>query len=302
MSCPRRRWARCCAASCATNESIAKSSVYFVGPPGRASALSAAGLRVHTECDNAMTHSRPLAILSALAEEQSGLVEQLQQAHCARHAGREFWQGELGGLPVVLALSRIGKVAAATTSVALIERFGVGAIVFTGVAGGVGHGVQVGDVVVGSAYVQHDMDASPLFPRYQIPLTGQTAFAADAALTLALVAACMVGLQGLQHGGRSPQIHQGLIASGDRFVNGLDETRSIVEALRSHGHEPLAVEMEGAAVAQVCHDYDLPFAAVRTISDRADDAAHVDFPVFVRDVASVYARRIVMELVRTRAT
>jgi adenosylhomocysteine nucleosidase len=95
-------------------------------------------------------------------------------------------------------------------------------------------------------------------------------------------------------------VHQGLIASGDRFVNGLDETRGIVAALRSHGHAPLAVEMEGAAVAQVCHDYGLPFAAVRTISDRADDSAHVDFPVFVRDVASVYAQRIILELLHKR--
>ena len=243
---------------------------------------------------------RPLAILSALAEEQAGLVEQLQYAQCTSHAGREFWQGQLGGLPVVLALSRIGKVAAATTSVALIERFAVGSVLFTGVAGGVGPGVQVGDVVVGSGYVQHDMDASPLFPRYQIPLTGQTVFTADAALAHALVLACEVGLQGLQHAGRTPVVHQGLIASGDRFVNGLDETRRIVDALRSHGHAPLAVEMEGAAVAQVCYDYGLPFAAVRTISDRADDSAHVDFPVFVRDVARVYAQRIILEWLHNR--
>jgi len=242
---------------------------------------------------------RPLAILSALAEEQAGLLEQLQGAERTLHAGREFWQGQLDGLPVVLALSRIGKVAAATTAVALIERFGVHQIVFTGVAGGVGAGVQVGDVVVGTGYVQHDLDASPLFPRYQIPLTGQTVLAADAGLVQALVAACDAGLHGLQHAGRVPVVHQGLIASGDRFVNGAEETRRIVEAMRSHGHAPLAVEMEGAAVAQVCLDYGLPFAAVRTISDRADDTAHVDFPVFVRDVARVFAQRIMAALVRT---
>jgi adenosylhomocysteine nucleosidase len=243
---------------------------------------------------NGRLHLRaPLAILSALAEEQAGLLEQLQGALCIRHAGRDFWQGALDGLPVVLALSRIGKVAAATTSAALIERFGVAQILFTGVAGGVGPGVQVGDVVVGTGYVQHDLDASPLFPRYQIPLTGQTVLAADTEMVATLLAACEAGVQGLQHTGRVPVVHQGLIASGDRFVNGVDETLQIVEALRSHGHAPLAVEMEGAAVAQVCADYGLPFAAVRTISDRADDSAHVDFPVFVRDVASVYARRIV---------
>lgn len=240
----------------------------------------------------------PLAILSALPEEQAGLLEQLQGAHCTRVAGRDFWQGLLLGQSVVLALSRIGKVAAAATSVVLIERFGVSQIVFAGVAGGVGAGVQVGDVVVGSGYVQHDMDASPLFPRYQIPLTGQTIVAGDAALVQALSAACHQGLQGLQHAGRTPVVHQGLIASADRFVNGAEETRRIVDALQSHGHTALAVEMEGAAVAQVCADYGLPFAAVRTISDRADDSAHVDFPVFVRDVASVYAGRMVAALVQ----
>lgn len=241
---------------------------------------------------------RPLAILSALAEEQAGLLEQLQGAQRTAHAGREFWQGQLAGVPVVLALSRIGKVAAALTSTVLIERFGASAIVFTGVAGGVGRNVQVGDVVVGTGYVQHDMDASPLFPRYQIPLSGQVALHADAALARALVFASVVGLQGLKHAGRAPVVHQGLVASGDRFVNGVEETRLLVNALHSHGHEPLAVEMEGAAVAQVCADYGIPFAAVRTISDRADDNAHVDFPVFVRDVASAYAQRIVAELLR----
>ena len=75
----------------------------------------------------------------------------------------------LYGQPVVLALSGIGKVAAATTAAALIERFGVARIVFTGVAGGVGEGVRVGDVVVAHDYVQHDMDVSPLFERWQVP-------------------------------------------------------------------------------------------------------------------------------------
>lgn len=241
----------------------------------------------------------PLAILSALAEEQAGLVEQLQGAYCVRHAGRDYWTGELHQQPVVLALSRIGKVAAATTTSALVERFGARALVFTGVAGGVGRGVHVGDVVVGDGYIQHDMDASPLFPRYEVPQTGASVFAADQALTDALVGACERALCDVQHGGRVPVVHRGLIASGDQFVNSADAVQHIVQGLRDHGHAPLAVEMEGAAVAQVCADYGIPFAAVRTISDRADDTAHVDFPAFVRDVASVYARAIVGEYLRT---
>lgn len=242
--------------------------------------------------------SGTLAILSALAEEQAGLVEQLEGAQCVRHGGRDFWLGRLWGQPVVLALSRIGKVAAATTTAVLIERFQVSAVVFTGVAGGVGPGVRVGDVVVGTGYLQHDMDASPLFPRYEIPLTRQTEFAADVPLADALVSACHSGLAGWVFEGRAPVVHRGLIASGDRFVSGADEVRSLVAALHQQGFQPLAVEMEGAAVAQVCADFGVPFAAVRTISDRADDSAHVDFPAFVKAVASVLARRIVSALLQ----
>ncbi|MFM6992039.1 MAG: 5'-methylthioadenosine/adenosylhomocysteine nucleosidase, partial [Rhodoferax sp.] len=117
----------------------------------------------------AATSPAPIAILSALAEEQAGLLESLLEPVQVNHAGRTFWCGSLWGVPVVLALSRIGKVAAATTATALITHFGVRQVVFTGVAGGVGAGVRVGDVVVGTSYLQHDMDASPLFPRYEIP-------------------------------------------------------------------------------------------------------------------------------------
>lgn len=234
------------------------------------------------------------AILSALAQEQDGLLHQLAHARRVQRAGREFWCGTLAGKPVVLALSRIGKVAAATTTAALIEAFDVGQVVFTGVAGGVGDGVAVGDVVVGSAFLQHDMDASPLFPRYEIPLYGQTLFHADPALSALLVRASQALVP--QGPGRAVAVHQGLIASGDRFVSGAAEAQQLVQALKAGGHCPLAVEMEGAAVAQVCADYRVPFAAVRTISDRADDTAHVDFSQFVNEVAAVYARRIVTEL------
>jgi adenosylhomocysteine nucleosidase len=239
-----------------------------------------------------------------LAEEQGGLIAQLQQPQSQSHAGREFWCGVLHGQPVVLGLSRMGKVAAATTTAALIEKFGVARVVFTGVAGGVGPGGEVGDVVVGTSFVQHDMNAFPLFPRYEIPLTGQAVILGNAALTVLLTKACRralrdgvagAGGKGGIGSGRVPTIHQGLIASGDQFVNGAEHAGAIVQGLLACGHAPLAVEMEGAAVAQVCADYGVPFAAVRTISDRADDTAHVDFPQFVTEVASVYARKIIEE-------
>ncbi|MDO9361123.1 MAG: 5'-methylthioadenosine/adenosylhomocysteine nucleosidase [Polaromonas sp.] len=235
------------------------------------------------------------AILSALAEEQQGLLEQLQHPEKTSHAGRDFWTGELHGQPVVLAISRIGKVAAATTATALIERFSAGRIVFTGVAGGLGEGVQVGDVVVADAFIQHDLDASPIFPRYEVPLYGKTRFACDPALHRLLLQASRTGLDSLALPA-STLLHHGLVASGDRFVSGAQESLALRSALQQGRHEVLAVEMEGAAVAQVCFDYGVPFAAVRTISDRADDTAHVDFPVFVRDVASLYAQEIVRQL------
>ncbi|MFZ5565468.1 MAG: 5'-methylthioadenosine/adenosylhomocysteine nucleosidase [Pseudomonadota bacterium] len=235
------------------------------------------------------------AILSALAEEQQGLIDHLYQPRRVERAGRIFWQGELHGQPVVLALSRIGKVAAATTATTLIEAFGARRLVFTGVAGGIGPGVLVGDVVVADEFVQHDMDASPLFPRYQIPLYDRVRFACDAGLAQALLHATRAGLQQL---GLQAAVHQGLIASGDRFVSAAGEARALHAALSAAGHAPLAVEMEGAAVAQVCHDYGIPFAAMRTISDRADDTAYVDFPKFVREVASRYALAVLDEFMR----
>ncbi len=242
------------------------------------------------------------AILSALPEEQSGLVNSLENAQRVMHAGRSFWVGLLHGQPVVLALSGIGKVAAATTATVLIERFAARRIVFTGVAGGVGEGVQVGDVVVAHDYVQHDMDVSPLFERWLVPGYPGVRLACDAALSAQLAQAvrhCLAtegpGLHA-HPAGHLPRLHQGLMASGDRFITCAQVSRALREPLLAAGHDVLAVEMEGAAVAQVCLDYAVPFAAVRTISDRADDDAHVDFPAFIQSVASRYADHIVRRL------
>ena len=233
---------------------------------------------------------RTVAVLSALAEEQSGLRHQLLQfaaTQTVTHAGRAFCLGELPGLKVILALSGIGKVAAATTATALIACFGAEQMVFTGVAGGLAPGVNVGDVVIANGFLQHDLDVSPLFPRYEVPSYGISRFATDAALTAKLHSAAQpLALQ------PAVRVHQGLIISGDRFV----ATRAESQALQAALPDALAVEMEGAAVAQVCHDYRIPYAAVRAISDRADDDAHTDFNQFVRTVASRYADVIVMRL------
>ena len=245
-----------------------------------------------------------LAIMSALLDEQRGVLAQLSNPQKVQRAGRTFWCGQWCGHEVVLALTKVGKVAAATTTTALIEAFGVDRVVFTGVAGGIGAGVGVGDVVVANAFIQHDMDSSPLFARYEIPLYGRASMACDAHLTALLLEAAHAGLAGVgshflnEERLKAPTLHSGLIASGDRFVSSAMDAGQVLKGLQMAGFEALAVEMEGAAVAQVCHDYGVPFAAVRAISDRADDGAHVDFTAFVTQVASPYALAIVSQFVK----
>jgi len=246
-----------------------------------------------------------LAILSALPEEQSGLADALHNARTVQRAGRRFVQGDLHGKAVVLGLTGIGKVAAATTTTALVEHFGVQRLIFTGVAGGLGGGVQVGDVVVAQQFLQHDMDVRPLFPRWQVPGYAQPSFACDEQLVHALHAAaqhCTAQAASWKEAllnGYAPRAHAGLIVSGDQFIVSAAVSQGIRQDLSSAGHQPLAVEMEGAAIAQVCADYGIPFAAVRTISDRADDTAHVDFPAFVQHIASRYAQLMIEHVVRS---
>jgi adenosylhomocysteine nucleosidase len=247
----------------------------------------------------------PIAVVSALAEEQAGLIERLFGREVVQHAGREFITGQLVGRPVVLALCRIGKVAAATTAAALIERFQVGALVFTGVAGGLAPEVRVGDAVVSTDFVQHDLDVSPLFPRFEVPLYGRSHFNADDGWATRLVTAA------LQAGGQlhAPErvrtvgdgcwaVHMGTIASGDQFVGNAQASQALRKALP----HALCVEMEGAAIAQTCFDYGVPFAAIRTISDRADDAAHLDFAQFVHTVAGPRAVAILLALLAITQT
>ena len=245
-----------------------------------------------------------LALVSAMHEELAAVLARMPDEHKTVVAGREFWVGHWHGHEVVAVLSRIGKVAAATTTAVLIERFGVNRVVFTGVAGGLAPQVNVGDVVVAHEFMQHDMDASPLFARHEVPLTGVTRFAADATLRDALLEAALLALKDvvrslprqdwLKLDLAQARVHQGLVISGDRFISQSADSAELQRRLP----DALAVEMECAAMAQVCHDYGIPMAAVRTISDRADDAAHVDFPQFIQSIASSYSAWVLDRLLQ----
>jgi adenosylhomocysteine nucleosidase len=246
-----------------------------------------------------------LGIVSALQQEQNGLIQAMNSASTVSRGMRSYTAGQLWGIDVVCVLSRIGKVAATATVATLIERFGVTHVIFTGVAGGAEEKIRVGDIVIAESLVQHDMDASPLFPRFEIPLTGQSRFLSDRHLTETLAEASRLFLEwdletAITRADRNqfrlqaPALHTGLIASGDEFIH----RRERLAGLRSSLPGLLAVEMEGAAVAQVCFEFGVPFAVVRTISDGANEDAPIDFMEFIDGVASHYAFGIVRRLCR----
>jgi adenosylhomocysteine nucleosidase len=248
-----------------------------------------------------------LAIVSAMPDEITAVVESLVDVTTQTLGQRQYHAGGFEGTPVVVVFSGWGKVAAAATSTQLIASYDVTDIVFTGVAGAVQHGLAIGDVVIGTELIQHDMDASPIFPRYEVPLLGKAMLATDARLRVRLHAAAQEFLRedlplAVPQGSRdwfhiaSPKVIDGVIASGDQFFDSAEE----IDALRRRLPQVACVDMEGAAVAQVCEEYSMPFGIVRTISDSADENAPHDFARFSREIAGEYSLGILARLVSMR--
>lgn len=272
--------------------------------------LAAAGMdpaEAGSAQEGAPVSHRPLGILAALPQELGDLIDAMRAESGVRtitHGRRDYHLGTVHGTPCVVTLARVGKVAAAATVSALIHAFDVEAVVFTGVAGGVGQQVRVGDIVVAETLLQHDLDASPLFPRFEVPLLGMSRFAADATLADRLATACelFVAEEGAataaRFGTHAPRVHRGLIISGDQFV----ASAVGVQALRDALPDALAVEMEGAAIAQVCHEYGVPCAVVRTISDTADDHATQSFVSFLTEIAGTYSNAILTRFLGARGS
>ncbi|MEI6337598.1 MAG: 5'-methylthioadenosine/adenosylhomocysteine nucleosidase [Verrucomicrobiota bacterium] len=244
-------------------------------------------------------------ILGAMPQEVA-LMERSMDVHRTTEAGlRTFTEGTWGGRDVVLALSRVGKVSAAVTTLLMLERFGVTHIIFSGVAGAVDPRLRLGDIVIADTLIQHDMDASPLFPRFEIPLLGKTEFAAPLSDEAFAAARHYAGSQfetdipperRAAFGLTRPEIYRGLIVSGDQFLADSGRTSALREALP----EALCTEMEGAAVAQVCHEMGgVPFAVIRVISDQADHAAAVNFQNFIAGVAEYLTGGIVHGLLKS---
>jgi adenosylhomocysteine nucleosidase len=245
-----------------------------------------------------------IGLLGAMDEEVVRLREAMEAPERVALGGREYFRGRLFGRDCVLTSSRMGKVAAASTATTLLQRFGAGLVVFTGVAGGAAPEARAGDVVIADELVQHDMDARPIFPRrFEIPLLGIVRFPARADLRAkALRAAEEFLAEDLEREVRPatlrrlgvvrPKALHGLVASGDRFVADPEVLAGIARDLP----DLLCVEMEGAAVAQVCHEHGVPWVVARFLSDRADRSAAEDFLKFLPELAGGYARGFVRRL------
>lgn len=244
-----------------------------------------------------------------MREETDGLVAHMQNVTVHEAGMRTYYSGTLFGKEAVVVFSRWGKVAAATTALHLIHYYKPDQLIFTGVAGAIHHELQIGDVVVGHRLYQHDMDARPLMARFEIPLLGKTWFethephrrkafdTVSQLLQLEQLVHAIDPNELAQYSILEPKVKVGDIASGDKFFSHSDHKNELLAALP----DVLCVEMEGAAVAQVCHEYGVPFSIVRIISDVADDNSHIDFPAFIRNVASHYSVAIVKGLFEVSA-
>lgn len=247
-----------------------------------------------------MKEKQIIGIMGAMPEEVDSIRAHMTDVKEVDHGNRKYYVGKIHHHDVVLVFSRWGKVASAATTTSLITEFNITQLIFTGVAAAASSDLNIGDIVISDRLYQHDMDASPIFQRYQIPLTDLTFMSADDALKKKAHRTVGGLLESLtqkipadsltRFEITSPRCCFGLIGTGDQFVSNHKTLQALVEDVP----DLMAVEMEGGAVAQVCHDYHIPFVVIRTISDKADHSACVDFSLFIREVARYYSEHIVL--------
>ena len=247
-----------------------------------------------------------IGIMAAMDEELHRIVALLKNTRTEQVGHKTVYCGQLNQQDVVVVFSGWGKVASASTATMLIERYTISQLIFSGVAGAIAPQLNIGDIVIGSAFVQHDMDCAGVLgiKRFEIPLLGLTEIPSDLALQKRAHLAATAYLENdlatdvnkdelALLSVSSPSIHSGLIASGDQFISSPEKQRELTQALP----QLLAVEMEGAAVAQVAYEYDLPFVVIRIISDKADHAAVIDFPRFIEQVAAHFTAGIINRMI-----
>ena len=210
-----------------------------------------------------------LGIIGAMDEEVQKLKAHMKDPVITRAAGMDFYQGTLAGKEAVIVRCGIGKVNAAICTQILADRFCVSAIFNTGIAGSLKAEIDIGDIVLSSDALQHDMDATGFgYAPGVIPRMETSVFQADPALIELAREACEKV---------NPHIHTfvGRVVSGDQFISEKAVKDRIVQNFQG-----FCTEMEGAAIAQAAYLNGIPFLIVRAISDKADDSAHMDYGEF----------------------
>lgn len=231
-----------------------------------------------------MSTPRKIGVIGAMASEVA-LVKEAMAAegpvNTTRVGDLEFHEGTASGVPVAVVQCGVGMVNAACCTETLVDRFGVDAVINTGVAGSLDDRIDIGDVLIATDAVNHVMDATNLgYAPGQTPDLDVLAFPADEGMRQAAEAvATQLGMRA----------HTGRVASGDRFVCDPADRARIASTFGAR-----CCEMEGAAIAQVCHLAHTPCLIVRAISDKADGTSDVDYPQFeakaARDCASLVLR------------
>lgn len=210
-----------------------------------------------------------LGIIGAMDVEVAEVKEAMQGVEVKTMAGMDFYKGTLKGKEAVVVRSGIGKVNAAVCTQVLVDHFGVTAVINTGIAGSLKNEIEIGDVVLSTDTVQHDMDATGFgYPAGEIPQMECSVFPADETL-IKLAENCCKEV--------NPEIgvFTGRIVSGDQFVSDRVKKDWIAETFGG-----FCTEMEGAAIAQAAYLNHIPFLIIRAISDKADNSATMDYSEF----------------------
>lgn len=212
-----------------------------------------------------------IGIIGAMNEEVIELKNIMTDIQVEKIGNLEFFKGNLLNKEVVLVEGGIGKVNAAICATLMIEHFKVSKVLFTGVAGGTNPDINIGDIVIGVDQIEHDFDSTAFgYALGQIPRMDTYIFEADKDLVdLAYSVA-------VEKFGRE-KVRKGRIVSGDEFVASVEKIKWLRDTFKAD-----CTEMEGAAVAHVCHVFKMPFLIIRAISDKANHDAKVDFPEFVK--------------------
>lgn len=226
-----------------------------------------------------------IGIIGAMEEEVAALKEKMTGTVVTEKAGMEFHQGILNEKDVVVVRSGICKVNAALCTQILADDFHVEAVMNTGIAGALSNDLNIGDMVISTDALQHDVDASVFgYPMGQIPRMDTLAFPADRDLIEAGLAAC-------REANPEIQAFPGRIVSGDQFISDGEKKRFLTEQFQG-----FCTEMEGAAIAQAAYLNHIPFVIFRAISDKADNSATMDYEAFEKQ-AIIHSVRLVENMV-----